>query len=408
MIKKLKFSKLKIINLFFLLGILLIGSDKISFEITGFNIRFIQLLFILISIYYLAFLKFRIKNLLLFLPFLIINIISLFFSYDFITSFGYILFTVYDYLIIYCLFYSWSISNSVATVYKIWKTTFFIHGILIVIEFILGYFGYNKFIFEINTFRGIPRPSIWFYEPSYLATYLGIFFSISLFLYISTNKKVYRNDMMFAFGFVLFITSTTGYISLFISFFLVLFFINSKNIFVKVKYIAIVFLILTFLFIIIYMIYPRFIDLFLGRVFTDGIVEASGDRISGWYKAFKVFLENPIFGVGPSAYQKYTNTNSPPTNVTLELLANTGLLGLVSFLLFFIGVIFKSLYKVKNIKSEKAIIVRAFIFAFVVFGIVLQANQNYLRIYMWMHLGIISGTSSRLWKEVKIKNENNI
>jgi len=408
MIRKIKLNKPNIINLLFLIGILFIGSDKISFNIAGFNFKLVQFLFLFISLIYIFSMRLKFESLLLFLPFLIFNMISLFFSYDVFSSIGYIFYTLYNYIFIYVIFYTWSSNRSVKNVYLIWKKTFLIQGMLLLIEFAIGYIGFEKFMFDINFFRGIPRPSIWFYEPSYLATYLSVFFSISLFLFVSTNKKEYRNDMILSFIFILFVTSTTGYISLLISFLLITFIGSSKSLLSKIKYISLVLSILIILFIIIYFVYPKMINVFLGRIFVDGIMESSGGRIAGWNETFKVFLDNFWFGVGPSAYQAYTNSSSPPTNVTLELLANLGVFGLISFLCFFVGVIAKSYAKIYAFKSEKAKIIKGMIISLIIFGIVLQANQNYLRIYMWMHLGIIAGTSTSLFKEVKSRNENSI
>lgn len=395
-------------DILFFISILFIGADKLSFEIKNFNFRYVQVLLIIITILFILNKDFKLKNILLFLPFLISNIISTYGSYDLFSSIGYILFTIFNYFFIFCLFYSWSSRNNVNKTLSIWKVTFIIQGFLLIMEFLLGSFGFEEFIFELNKFRGITRPSIWFYETSYLATYFSIYFSIFLYLYIYTRKKRYRNNMFFSVFFILFITSTTGYLALGIGFIAIILFDNKKIFFIKIKYLFKALFFLMILFMVGYIIKPDMISIFLGRLFTDGIIASAGNRIKLWSEAIFVFTNNFFFGVGPSAYQKYINSNIPPTNVTLEILANLGFFGFITFIFFIIGTILNSYLKVSKIYNENSKVVKSVIFSFFVFIIVLQANQNYLRLYMWMHLGILSGMSSRVVNERISSHENSI
>ena len=66
------------------------------------------------------------------------------------------------------------------------------------------------------------------------------------------------------------------------------------------------------------------------------------------------------------------------------MLACLGVVGTVVFLLFMFYPLVKS-YKLNNDD------LKAYNFSLVIFFIILQANQNYLRLYMFMIIGVVYG-----------------
>ena len=48
-----------------------------------------------------------------------------------------------------------------------------------------------------------------------------------------------------------------------------------------------------------YFVFNDIFEVFIGRLFNSSLDEASGGRITGWEETFKVFKDNPLFGVGP-------------------------------------------------------------------------------------------------------------
>ncbi|RGJ28887.1 hypothetical protein DXD66_07045 [Fusobacterium varium] len=63
-------------------------------------------------------------------------------------------------------------------------------GVLSIIQFILGSFGITFSIFQNDVYQGIYRPALWFYEPSFLATYLCFYYIISLVFLIVIRKNI--------------------------------------------------------------------------------------------------------------------------------------------------------------------------------------------------------------------------
>ncbi len=110
---------------------------------------------------------------------------------------------------------------------------------------------------------------------------------------------------------------------------------------------------------------------FRERLFSPGTVTPTswGDRVPMWDSAFSIFKKFPFFGVGPGNYATYMYKVVPENlykeglhhlhahDTFLEILAETGLFGLLSFLFIFFT-FFK--YMIKRIKKREDYIDIAF------------------------------------------------
>jgi O-antigen ligase len=119
-------------------------------------------------------------------------------------------------------------------------------------------------------------------------------------------------------------------------------------------------------------------------------------RLPIWHQAVTDFFENPILGAGfgseyynEANHQKYVH----PHNVLLQFLAETGLVGLGTFLFFLLAVIKKAndSYRRLETKNDKLI----FILYPLTFGFFLLSScfhfaihENY---FLWYVAGIIAG-----------------
>ena len=96
------------------------------------------------------------------------------------------------------------------------------------------------------------------------------------------------------------------------------------------------------------------------KEFKSEIKIFSSDHHGHYILAYELFKKNPIFGVGPKGFRQYCRNvkYDPPTgicsthphNFLAQILAETGLLGLIFYLSCFIFIIFK-LFKGYNSKS---------------------------------------------------------
>lgn len=403
-----------IVNLLMLFNMIIIGGDRLSFKVGGMTIRLVQITLLITFALMFIERKVFLKKIWLFIPFLVANIISTVFSDYFKTGVTYIIWTIYNYVFVFSLFYSWCKSKSKEWIIDFWLVSFVIQGIYVVFQYIIGLNKINDPFFPMQVHLDVYRPAIWFYEPSYLATYFSVYLSMAFYLYLSTGKNKYLLNTIFSSFCLLIISSSLGYLSIVLIFgtgmvinILITRKLNIKRLLTSIGSFGCIFIILNF-------VDPNMFDVFLGRmipgashqsvVSDDDVVNrlenssigsASGGRITAWKDTLVVFKDNPIVGVGPNAYSQYTKGGFPPSNVTLEILANLGAIGFITFCIFILGIIISS---IKSITRNEQMAI-AVIFAIIIFGLVLQANQNYLRLYMWMHLGLLLSLSNQKEKE---------
>lgn len=211
-------------------------------------------------------------------------------------------------------------------------------------------------------------------NPIFLASYLLFHFFLALFIF--AKKTDWRGRIIFGgISFVnlmaLFLTETRGallalFFGIFIIFAKYIFFSENK----KSKIIAIV----LFLFLITFFIFtnlykdnaliksiPGFNR--LNQISTEGLISGTGEtRLLIWNVAINGWKERSFFGWGPEnfdiVYDKFYNPQSlnyswyetwgdKAHNLPLEILATSGLIGFISYLLIFVA-IFSSIFKIKD------------------------------------------------------------
>jgi O-antigen ligase len=183
-----------------------------------------------------------------------------------------------------------------------------------------------------------------------------------VFITFSTNNKI--RILAFLYLIPIFIAcllhySRNAWISLLVSTFLSLSLIKKK-----LLAIGIIFVILLIIFL---------VPLFNSRLFSSLTADPSawGDRLPMWKAAINIFKAYPIFGIGPGNYEKAIYQFLPISefkeglhhahahNMYLEILAELGIFGLLSFLFIFY-IFFKEM--IKKIKKNFDLINFGFIF----------------------------------------------
>lgn len=123
---------------------------------------------------------------------------------------------------------------------------------------------------------------------------------------------------------------------------------------------------------------------------TSGEGDLAGREVI-WQKLFTIIQENPIFGVGKTGYDYYSQTNfgqfTSPHNVFLEVLCYTGIVGLGIYL-FFLYRIFNCGYQ--SFKTERLLL--PLLLIVVVLGLLVSGQILNVKIG-WIIFAYISGTS---------------
>jgi len=77
--------------------------------------------------------------------------------------------------------------------------------------------------------------------------------------------------------------------------------------------------------------------------------------------------------------------------VFTEVLAASGLIGIIPFITYIILVIWKPLELSTRIREHSdSTLLRSLVYSFLAVLLILQFNQNILRLYFWLHLAILS------------------
>ena len=385
----------KFLFLLFLL-FLFSGADRISFSLASIHIRFVQIMVIFILFYFYYKTKLftiSINNLLLYIIFILSSIISL--SYDInMKSIAFELYLVFNYIFIYWLTINISKQFKLSNVLKYYLLSMKIISIYTILQFILGQMGIADPLFAKYYQWGITRPAVWFYEPSYLAISLIIYFSMSYYLfmnikYIDKSFKIKQHLLISTLA-VISSTSSTAYVGLLLSLLIITFLSKKVKLIKKLILILFITFFLSIIFIAINNLSNGFIEYQLVRLNVTSLQQlngVSGGRVEGWFTLINAIKENPLFGIGGGNY--FIMNGVVATNVTLELITELGLIGFTIFIILFNYPIIYYLLNKKRFSQEAKIYINSLLFSLFISLIIWQANQNYMRIYMWVHYALI-------------------
>jgi O-antigen ligase len=266
----------------------------------------------------------------------------------------------------------------------------------------------------------LARINAFSYEPSYFATYMLMGLFIWFILWIRRSDFInYKGLTLIAIGIIIFLSSSRiGWIGIIlITVYGIIeligyYSLNKKFTRQNAKFFVSIILAIVFtvtLLVIIINDPERFDFLFSGTGLFDTADYSYSMRNERAIETFEVFLDKPIniiFGVGPGGVGAYMINNlgkfgiavegfekiwsTEPSNITAELLASAGIIGFIIFA-WFIVIIFKrlwNLYRNNNLIKRYRVICLALFWGLVMELTILQFNQNYLRPYLWLHIGI--------------------
>lgn len=385
------------IHLFCFISVLLIGADRWGITLLGVNFRIDQLFLCVFALLLAIKNSYRLTVNYWIIAFTVFTFISSIFAVSIKRAVLFYCSIIYNIIFLFYAFASYVHTYGLKQFISVFRYTCYVQFVVIVLQFILKTVLNFEFSFlpSYGYYMGIPRFQIWFYEPSYLATYLVFWFSVACFMLFIGKEKGYIVDIILALFMFVLSTSTSGFIGIALVFVSVYFIWLCYRITVKKLLFP---LVLILLFIAFRFAFSSIYDVFIGRLFLKSLNSASGGRIEGWLETFQVFKQNPLFGVGPGNYGIYLGQNAGyvPSNVSLELLATIGLFSFIAFYGLTLSLIVSSINHYQKNKCAESLLFLACGYALLIFTIILQINQGYLRLYHWMFFGILWGSSKKL------------
>jgi len=290
-------------------------------------------------------------------------------------------------------------------------------------QFLLGLVGINIYIRQWWIDGVLPRINGFSYEPSYYGSYLIIGWSILLYLYI--KNKIFFSQYKYSFLIIsvaiILSSSRMAILMMLIGFlYLILVSICRSLYTYKIrkrdfKLFIVFVLIIASVGAFIYNNIETVKFLFSGLGIFATSNHSSEERINEALDTFEVFLNSPFIGyslggVSPAIaklkgviiYSQIDAKNFEGMNIFLEVLAASGLVGFIFFMLFFIVLYykaFKTMKQLRNIASMQYTMIGSLSFALFIELFILSMNQNILRPYLWVLIGMF-GTSILIGKKI--------
>lgn len=377
-----------LLDILMFISLLFIGSDTLSFRYKDVTFRYVQFVLPMCFVLLNCLRAYNMKHFKTFLPFIIVFFLSTIFAINFWDGAAYFIWLIYNIFFITYVIASYIKLRGKDKFLNMLRSTFFITVILLVVQFfLLQRFDLKIPYLNHQKYKGIYRPCLWFYEPSYVVTMFS--FPLAYFTYrLIVGKQIkYLPDVVFLCIGILLTTSSTGYVAIILSFVgACVFIMFDKKIKVRSKLIMAISAISAIVIClgVMYLCAPEVFDIFFMRLIKENIDVSSTGRTSKYIQLWEAFKNYPILGVGPNNYHNYWGEGRyfQPTNTTLEFLATTGILGLFTFVYLLCGLIFKSKNNTETMAGK---------FGIICFMIIMQANQNFMRLYLWGYIGMILG-----------------
>ncbi len=393
--KKTTFGEIKInldffIDFFCFLSVLLIGADRWSVSALDVSFRIDQIFLCFFALLIAIKGEFRFTWNLWVAAFAFFSLLSTIFAVSFSRGLLFYFSIIFNIVFLFYTFANYVRIYGLSKFIDLWRKTCYVLFLILFAQFLLKViFNYEfSFMPGYGEFMGIPRFQIWFYEPSYLVTYLSVWFTVAFYMWLVEKRRGYLLDIFLALIMFVISTSTTGFIAVALAVAVVYFIWLARGVNLKKIFFFVGILMLLALF---RVVFSDIYEVFIARLFNSSLNTASGGRVEGWEESFHVFAQNPFFGVGAGNYGVYLGegTEYVPTNVTLDLLATLGIFGTVAFYGLTVSLIYRA-FKVPK-ESENRDLIVALALGLIIFTVVLQVNQGYLRLYHWLFFGVLWG-----------------
>lgn len=177
-----------------------------------------------------------------------------------------------------------------------------------------------------------------FYDPSLMGGIIVL--GVACYLALHPMKKINNYLSLGIFAVLIFLTGKRAHLLAFVTALLVyaLFSIHSTVTKRNLKKILQYVLTFSILILIICIIFGRDMDMSTLRISTTeqqsmGVLSDLNGRSYLWIRAIQCFLNNPIFGIGWSKFQSVAGNGNHAHNIYIQLLAETGCIGLILFIL---------------------------------------------------------------------------
>ena len=328
--------------------------------------------------------------------------------------------------ILYMIWFLWYIiflvtlpifTKTLFSLNKIWNLylkSFYCLAIVGIAQFFLGIFGIDFYIQQWWIEGLLPRINGFSYEPSYYASSMMIGWGMTFYNNFFSTKIVRRKSRKYLLLMtvaILLSSSRIGIATIIlttVSTFGMNFLIDLVAGKIQLKAIKYLIFLLLFLSITINYVYDNFEKynfLFSGTGVGDTASHSADERTDRAIETFSVFLRNPIIGVSlggiPSGIAEINGVilknqdqakDFEGQNIYAEVLAASGLIGFIFFVLYFFTLFKKSFQLAKIVDIESGHILKSLLLGLFLCLFILFFNQTILRPWLWVHISLLNAT----------------
>lgn len=301
-------------------------------------------------------------------------------------------------------------------------------GLLGILQFTLSLFGISFFTSQWWSTVEVARVSGFSYEPSYYATYMIMGWAFTMYLYIKRSEIVGRK-VLFTIIFVVTLgiilsTSRMGFalLGLWVIGYGCLLVYHLFKGYIDLRYLKIlsIFSIGITLVCVIVFTNDKYSFLLSGTGINGTPSHSFDTRNKEFNETLVVFKENIIIGTSlggiPSARAELRGYKIDSQeeakqyegmSIFAEALAASGLLGIIPFIIYIFLIIYKPLKLAGKLEDkEMKDVLIGMVVGLLAILIILQFNQNILRLYLWYHIALLSAIYSVYKKEVHLRKTN--
>jgi hypothetical protein len=327
---------------------------------------------------------------------------------------------VFDVLIVLAIVNSFSIKRFYVLI-KYYLYSFVAIAIFGLIQFLTPLLRLPPLLVTQWIFPGIlPRLNALSYEPSYFATYMLIGWSFTAYLVKVKSDFLPKNHLRNIFWILTTVlilsTSKLGWACILLWYlqYPIIFFKNLISSKLRLKTLSLIIVFLSLALVIIFTISNNLIK---DQSFFDFTIFLQGTGLAGtadhsvagrsdlMFDTLKVFYRSPLIGYslggiapaigrmyGVDVYDTDIAKRFEGMNVYAEVLAATGIIGMILFLLYFISLFVASIKKfmTSNLDETRRQIILGLFISLLIELFSLNFAQTITRIYLWVHIGMLS------------------
>jgi hypothetical protein len=339
-------------------------------------------------------------------------LISALFGYHLIACLGFVFFFVFNYFVFFVFPVNLFRVYDAKRILNIYFFSFIPVGLYATAQVIFSFVGI-RLPFVTQVILTISRGQGFSYEPSYYALYMTPFSIFYTAKFLLQEKRERNLKHLLGANVLLLVSTSAGCLFSYVALFFCLASLKVIKLIRKISVFELLWksmIAMTIMLSTLWYIKPSVVTAGFLKLFSFGILKHATFECR-WQliqECWEIFWDHPFLGTGLGGMAKYyiqkhgllISQDDPDilnfgiaSNVSMEVLASLGILGILAFCGFFFTLWKNSrnTLRIPDLTSEERINVLSLIISLCVMFFTLQFSQSIMRAYTWLHVGVCVG-----------------